>query len=287
MARNEVPQPDIRWALIAWGVLCTLGNFWFSCTEDRWRSTPELFFPRAPSLHESIRFGFLAGQVAWIAICSVLPTWSLCHRCLYCFIAASATVLSCTASEWYRQPSFQWEPSFPVLLSLPVIILAIQSPFWALRTWAGWRLVQPSNDSSKDHAQPLGVRDLLGATTCVALALCALRLSVAPNSLANGAAEFTVACGMLALISLFAAVSAAALILRPSRTDTAVCLTGIYQVCLFGLSFGLMYYLLCLPPFASGAQRALFIMVFGAAFFLTLDFPLFVARRLGWRLHWQ
>ena len=276
MSRNEVPLPYIRWTLLAWGVVCTLANCWFSCAAYHSSFAPAL---------SSTWAGFVAGQAAWIAICSVLATWSLFHRGLYCVIAALALVLSSTVSEWYRAPFFWGRMPFPFreTLALPVLILAIQLPFWAVRTWLGWRLEQPASSSSKDHAPALGIRDLLFAMTCIALALCAFRLSVPPNLLKYRIAEYTEICGSCALTSLLVAVPAAALVLRPSRAGTAACVTALYQVCLFGLTFGVMGLLPGFPP----ARIPIYVMIFAAVFFLSLDFPLFVVRRLGWRLSWR
>jgi hypothetical protein len=57
---------------------------------------------------------------------------------------------------------------------LPLLSVAIQLPLWIARYYFGWRLIDRCGDPSPE--KPLGIRDLLVATSIVAVSLALIRL---------------------------------------------------------------------------------------------------------------
>jgi hypothetical protein len=111
-----------------------------------------------------------------------------------------------------------------VALTVPVVSLGAQFPFWVARLLFGWRLVRVTAPSAAPASaeQPLTIRDLLLATFLVAASFGVARLSPA----AQQEEEFRVAWGVFmvaaATFSFVAILPAAAILLRPRPFARAV-----------------------------------------------------------------
>jgi hypothetical protein len=112
------------------------------------------------------------------------------------------------------------EVGFTVALTVPLVSLGAQLPFWIVRLLFGWRLVRIADSHAAD--KPLTIRDLLLATLIVAASFAVARLSPA----AQQEEEFRVAWGVFmtaaATVSVIAILPAAAMLLRPRPFDRAV-----------------------------------------------------------------
>ncbi len=112
------------------------------------------------------------------------------------------------------------EVGFTVALTVPVVSLGAQFPFWVARLLFGWRLVRTTAAPARE--QPLSIRDLFLATFLVAASFAVARLSPA----ARQEQEFRFAWGLFmtvaATFSLIAILPAATMLLRPRPFNRAV-----------------------------------------------------------------
>ncbi len=273
-----------RWLLtrgcalaIAWLTLCALANIQFAQAADDGTLPDELSFALA---------GFLSGQIAWVAIWSVLAPWPLSQRAGFCAIATLGILFSATTPHLEYVREWDWRVYSAVAGVAPLFILAVQSPLWAIRTWLGWRIVQPMSDHPSGNLRAASIRDFLFATACFGVALGLFRMWVFwgfSDDHAMVMASFIFSCGVIAFASLLLALPAVAIILRPHRGDAVVIWVLIVQTLILGFLLGV----------AGLFSRFPETRVFGeitstvVSAFVTLDLSLFLARGVGYRLQWR
>jgi hypothetical protein len=289
MARNPLRLVRIRWLLtrqcclaVVWSVVCAAGNFW--CAQAVYQGHP-------PEPMISSWIGFIAAQIAWVTIWSVFGPWSLLQRGAYCAGVVLLLVCSAVLPEWLETRSYSgWMAHVRDLLPLPLLTLAVQSPLWIARTWFGWRLFLPTSAYSAVHSQPLGRLDLLLCLGTIACAVAAAGLSLPQPTRADpyqAITDMALVWSVLALAGLLIALPIAAAIFRTQDTGYAVILVILTQVLPLGLLIGgciLYAFLSWGAPTAFDALGVSTTVL--VAFCVSLDLPLFIARGVGYRLHW-
>jgi hypothetical protein len=170
-----------------------------------------------------------------------------------------------------------------VLLCLPLIAVAIQTPLWLARFWLHWRVRHQSDQPEADGTPPLRIRHIMLFTAVAALALGLVRL--ASSFYPNPALVTGVVGGALWAMfnSLFILLPVLAATLKSARLWLYVpaCVLvggGIYLGVLVSLaiSFGED------PP----AQAYAHVAAAVAGIYVNLAGVLLVMRRLGYRLEW-
>lgn len=116
----------------------------------------------------------LAAQSLWI-VWSERPLWQR----LVAGTLAGHLLLTCfLAGIWMSEPrpSDFAEMVRAAVCSLPLAMLCVQAPLWALRIYARWRIV-PSHETNLLPERSLAIGDMIAATSVVALALALIRLA--------------------------------------------------------------------------------------------------------------
>ncbi len=135
------------------------------------------------SMFMSVAMGMMCAEVVLHSIWTVFGNWSLGRR----VALSSSTALILSAS--LLLPLFlieassstgvlrSWDVLLTMLLCLPVISIAIQAPYWALKGGLGWRVVGPAHKDEPAKPTPLTIQHLMLATAVVAIAFTAIRLA--------------------------------------------------------------------------------------------------------------
>jgi hypothetical protein len=180
------------------------------------------------------------------------------------------------------------QQSLAIPCMLPMLLLGLQTPFWALRLFAGCRLEKRPHDSADNlsSADALSIKDLLLATAIIAASLALLQFSDRVFAGEGNAAQaflFNTLIGAAVCIafSLLTAVPLTLLIFSrlslPFIWGLALALAGACSVAIFAVLYNM-------SPMPSPAQQfgqmclTAYVYVIGYAGGLT------VLRRSGWRL---
>jgi hypothetical protein len=170
-------------------------------------------------------FGCILAQGSLLAAWLVWSDAPFSRRLLWHWIVAgSLCCIWLIGLALAKPPAGFREVGFTVALTVPLVSLGAQFPFWIVRMLFGWRLVRiTSLPSAAPRAeQPLSIRDLFLATLIVAISFAVARLS--PG--AQQEPEFRFAWGLFmtaaATICAIAILPAAAILLRPRPFHRAV-----------------------------------------------------------------
>jgi hypothetical protein len=122
-----------------------------------------------------------------------------------------------------------------IVLAVPLVSLAAQSPLWLARQLFGWRLVRESDGGGIAPDPKLTIRDLLLAMLVVGGALGLGRLL--PQIQQNGMfwIIFCAACVLTAVISSIGMLPAGAILMRQRPLSRALAYSGVYAGSLIGL----------------------------------------------------
>ena len=206
-AANVKPWPALAAGFIA---VCCMNNLMAGPLIDAFHEPPSLI---------GFVFGMLLTQIAALSLWTVWserPVWQrqLCGMLLAEVLLAFFLVGIGSTAPGPRSNFV--EVARAMACSLPLILLAVQMPLWALRIYAGWRIVLPASD-----AQPpghLSIRDILQATVVVAVAVSLLRLaSDDPEFFEVAWIAWAVALPCIAAASLLALPEALFIVLRWER----------------------------------------------------------------------
>ena len=176
-----------------------------------------------------------------------------------------------------------WEGVRGVLLSLPLLIIAIQLPLWAVRIWCRWHVVHVADCSRQSTYKAIGIRDILVATGVVAMALSAAQLAAVvrtPNSAAP-LLPLLIGAGAAMAVSLLTTVPAVAATLRASRPWRAIICVLLLQVLVL---FGILAIVTMVDRLPHEAIFGITFMVIG--FVVPLNGGMLAARGFGYRLLW-
>ncbi len=270
-----------RPASLLLGVLCLASDFLV---------TPLLAMQNGPPriLHSALFLGMLGCVLAqgnllaaWLA----WGDWPFALRLRRHWMVASILYL-----VWVAGLATCGVPQFPQLvsfaaLSVPLISLAAQLPFWIVRHLFGWRLTT-SPPPTADPPVPLSIRDLLWATALVAVTLTLARAAPSADDKEIGGL-WVVMLGVASTVSTIALLPAAPILLRPGSFQRGV---------LFGLTYaGAWVSLLWLivlvillqgrvipPPAAIVIGASSLILSYAGTVILTA----WVARNCGYWLAW-
>jgi hypothetical protein len=165
--------------------------------------------------------------------------------------------------------------------SLPLVMLCVQAPLWALRIYARWRIV-PVPWADVPPQRPLAIGDIIAATAVVAVALALLRLASSdPEFYEVAWIGWAIAAPSIAAISLLSVPLAMYLVLARRRP-----LVGLFVW--WGLATALVASALVVvaavsrQPLRGEERLLLFITVYGAGGLLWL--PLWAASICNYRL---
>ena len=189
-------------------------------------------FKQGPTLFQAITgFSLVGCTLAQGSLLAAWLVWSdapFSRRLLWHWIIAGSLCCVWLIGLALAAPpeGFQ-EVGFTVALTVPIVSLGAQLPFWFFRLFFGWRLVRitaplAAREGEAPAEPPLSIRDLLLATLLVAASFAVARLSPA----AQQEPEFRFAWGLFmtaaATFSLIAIVPAAAILLRPRSFERAL-----------------------------------------------------------------
>ena len=168
-------------------------------------------------------------------------------------------------------PGHRWLAEVtPILLYLPLAILAIQSPLWVARHWFRWRLSHPAEDAQQYRVAQLKLRDIFIAMGPVARALSAARVSMSYDRSATPEVQ-----SLVLLIPALAIAVVSWLTMLP----TLVATLGTHLRWLIGVIAVALA--VALVPLVGAS----YVVVTGVIFFAGLAGPLLYARSLGYRLY--
>jgi hypothetical protein len=140
-----------------------------------------------------------------------------------CWAAGFLTLVATHASGWPQQ---WWEPVSFYALSLPLAVLAIQSPLWFARGYLGWRLTP---FAMKNAPRPLSIRDYLAGTAVAAISVGCARMAAPPQwQTASFWLAWTIFFAAVAAISLLSVVPAMLLMFRSRDCRIGFCLLLLY-----------------------------------------------------------
>ncbi|QDU27972.1 hypothetical protein ETAA8_30640 [Anatilimnocola aggregata] len=126
--------------------------------------------------------------------------------------------------------SVPWSENWPLMATIPILLLGFQAPFWFMRVVFGWRLQRsderPVGTIACGSTDKLSLRDLLLATTIVALSLGLLQFSKTCSqevavSQSDSRITTLLFSSIIALFVLMIAVPLTALFLRGGRLSIA------------------------------------------------------------------
>jgi hypothetical protein len=240
--------------------------------------------PGAPGL-AAAAIGFVAAQAAVHAIWSVMGPWSRWMRLLLSGSTAFvlfASIWTGLAIEEFDDSTF-WEAGRVILLSMPLYLLAIQSPLWVVKMSLDCRLVQKEDEDASSLPRRLSLLDLMFGTAAVALALAAARFA-RPEEVDSADFLIPVLIGavVVAGVSLFTTVPT--LFASHGAPNPTLAVAGLVGVQVF-ICLGIVGMLSVFTGYMPAEALGLF-AVFCASFFAFLNVPMLISRFLGYRLVW-
>lgn len=170
------------------------------------------------------------------------------------------------------------------LLCLPLFLLAAQTPLWIMRIWFRWRIAH-RNTGPTSVLQPLGIRDLMIATACVAMSLAAAQAarSISEPSGNRSIVGLTVAALIVIVISAITVLPPVLAALRARRLLMALGVVLLAEVAIIEGSATLMMILTDEPV---GWETFVATIGIAVGFSVILTTPMLIARKLGYRLLW-
>jgi hypothetical protein len=251
-------------------------------------------FDQGPTLPQAIivmgSLGSTLAQGSLLAAWLVLSESPFSRRLLWHWVIAGSLCCIWLVGLALAAPRQNFcEVGFTVALTVPLVSLGAQLPFWFVRLLFGWRLVRitaPLN-TAPSAEQPLSIRDLLLATLIVGVSFAVARLSPA----AQKEEEFRFAWGLFmaaaATVSLIAILPAAAMLLRPRPFARAVKYSFAYAcapiILLWATVAVVRYYgLTDLPPWFFFVGMTCLILAYAGTAILAAA----VARSRGYLLAW-
>jgi hypothetical protein len=175
-----------------------------------------------------------------------------------------------------------WDPDVVVLLCLPLLSLAAQTPLWAMRIWFRWRIAHRDEIPSPPF-RPLRIGDLLMATAVVAMALAAVRISQSINDSSGNdtIVGLTIAALVVMVVSAITILPVVLATLYARRLLMALALALAADAAVIVVYVALMVII-------GGARLnwEVFVVmpILAAVYFASLTGPMLIARRLGYRL---
>lgn len=181
-------------------------------------------------------------------------------------------------------------PNFPQIvafagLSVPLISIAAQLPFWAFRQLFGWRLTT-TQTLADDRPTQHSIRDLLYATALVAISLALARVAPSPDEKEIGALWIAM-FGVASAFSAIAMLPAAAILMRPGSFRRRIWLAMLYAGLWSGLPWLIVVVVMSLgrrvpPPLAVVVGASCLILSYAGTVILAAG----VARSYGYWLAW-
>lgn len=232
-----------------------------------------------PIIVVGLVYGVLLAQVSMLSLWTVWserPVWLrvvlgtlLAEILLACFLMGIAM----------NNPADFHDIARVMMCSLPLVLLCVQAPLWALRIYAGWRIA-PAHGISQP--QPLSIGQILLATATVAGAVSLVRLaSDEPAFYESAWIAWVVAAPSIAGVSLITLPVALYLVLRWERTTSGLFL-------LWGYATAAIIVVIIVAPLAFGApirgEQAVGLFVALYTFAGLLWLLLRVVRAWGYRL---
>lgn len=170
-----------------------------------------------------------------------------------------------------------------VLLCMPLSMLAIQAPLWGLKALWRWGVFRSCAEVTSAQIRALSIRDLLLATTAIAVAIalmrCAMTLDGGTNDSEASIAMFVVFL-LTAFASLLTTVTTLLATLRVRDMASGVWLITRIEAALYFGWFAFICYFVDVPP---GEVVTMLIGIF-FGFTVSLTAPLCYLRRCGYRL---
>lgn len=236
--------------------------------------------------------GAIVAQAGLQSIWFVLAPFGLAQRFLSAasaglvlfgvFVLGGALYVHCHRGAY---PLEYWRFVLWLALSLPLLLLAVQSPLWFARIWLNWRVVHGDQSGGCPGETAFGIRHIFAATACVALALAGVRLAASQThaSPSEQLVGFSFGALIAAAISLITTLPATVVALRARRpwrslgalfaSNVIVVLGAIAVVSLIAGRW---------PPLDADIAYLCLLL----SFYVCLAGPLLLARRLGYRLVW-
>jgi len=226
--RREFSVDDGGWLPIgALGFVFAIGNF-ASCPlmhvirNDPW-ATICTFLLFGATLAQG---GLLSAAMVFADASFLIRTaycWSAGLFLAGCWAAGFLTLVATNASGWPQQ----WrEPVSFFALSLPLAVLAIQSPLWFARGYLGWRLTPFAMESAP---RPLSIRDYLAGTAVAAISVGCASIAAPPQwQTATFWLAWAIFFAAVAVISLLSIIPAMLLMFRSRDCRIGFCLLLLY-----------------------------------------------------------
>jgi hypothetical protein len=236
--------------------------------------------------------GILFGQLAVLAVWGALGPRSLLVRWPLCLLAGEALFSVVSLSSAVAGHSDIVEYVVGTLL-LPTLYLAVQAPVWLLRLITGCRIVRRrEGESPPKRSRQFRVRDLLVATTMVALTLGLAQLGLSvpanprPDAVPDALAQLALVCGFLALWSGFAVLPCVYAAMAAHHCGLGALAIGAYTL---AMTFFLLTLLVALqgglPP-GNGGEVFLTLLLMNGGAVSVLFGTLLLARYYDYVLLW-
>ena len=235
-----------------------------------------------------ICIGLFGVQLALHAVWCVFAPYSRARRIAVAIVAAVVLigmwilgmVMSAAAGI---QRSVDWE-AVRLLLCLPLLALAIQSPLWAAKYCLGWRIALSPSDTGSTARHTFGIRDLLIAMAVGACVLSAARLAVPLDTpTEQSLLPITLGAGTLAVVNLLTTIPIMLATLRVRRLAWPIAVLLLY---------GTAFTWAAISLFVTVVQQdslliRLILASIAGSYLLGLTACMLVARWVGWRLVWS
>jgi hypothetical protein len=232
--------------------------------------------------------GMIVGEFIVFAVLLVWSRGNFILRLVIHWVLAIA-LYSCWAAGLMVVSSIEdWgtastrEAMRAVLMALPVVCLAVQTPLWCLRIYAGWRLEDCSSETGSPSPSQVSIGDILFGTAIVAVSLAMWRAMFDnPNRFTSGFWIFwAVASPVIALISILTVAPLVRLILGLQNASLAIVGLVVYWLILGLLNLAIV---LCFLP-GEWRDLTLLFSLLTLTGFATVSIPLWLARSAGYRL---
>jgi len=226
--------------------------------------------------------GSLLAQIALHSIWTVFSNDSFVRRAVSSIVAALLILLSVFGTQLLLVGYMTGLEFATVLLCLPIILLAVQSPLWLMRMVFGWQIAHGSQQPTDAKRERVTIASLLLATAAVAICFAGLRVSafLIEISAAELGLSMIIAAGILCAASLVAVAPSLVATLRVRHVVIGLLTSSLIQFLVLVAFIGFMFLVNAI------LDRDL-ITIFAVAYLVFVvvhHTPLLIARRLGFRL---
>lgn len=249
---------------------------------------PFMVAPRSAEL-TIIILGMAWAEVVLLATWGVFNSLSLGRSlaatfaaALVLFAVASVAILARTGERFLSDITVDL---LVMLLTLPVVLLSIQTPLWVVRIFFRAEIARPDHPPTGSYRYPVRIKDLLLATAAIGVAVALVKAAASLDPQTNAETLYRIMLTVGVVAGTFSLIVVLPMICLVMNGESRVRLMSAPAIWLLLILVGVVTFL---GVTAGPNARAIssFLMISGA-FTAVLCGGLFTARSQGYRLRWS